>query len=64
MMSDANSESKADEAKRKANLVKAGIGVGIGSAAIAAALMFNNYAKKKKTDASKPSHPEDAPATD
>lgn len=63
-MSDEKSESKTDEANRKANLVKAGIGVGIGSAAIAAALMFNNYAKKKKTTDTKPSHPEDAPATD
>jgi multisubunit Na+/H+ antiporter MnhC subunit len=55
-------ETKADEARRKGNLVKAGIGLGIGSAAIAAALMYSNYAKKKAPTT--PPHPEDAPPTD
>lgn len=41
---------EAAEAKRKANIVKAGIGLGIGSAAIAAALLYANSSKKKKTD--------------
>ncbi len=40
----------AAEAKRKANLVRAGIGIGIGSAAIAAALLYANSARKKKPD--------------
>lgn len=41
---------EAAEAKRKANLVRAGIGIGIGSAAIAAALLYANSARKKKPD--------------
>jgi homoserine kinase len=56
-------KSESEEAKRKSNLIKAGIGLGIGSAAIAAALLYTNNARKKKaTDA--PAHPEDAPPTD
>lgn len=38
------------EARKKATYLKAGIGVGIGSAAIAAALLYANASKKKKTD--------------
>jgi hypothetical protein len=37
-----------DETARKAVLVKAGIGIGIGSAAIVAALLYANHSKKKK----------------
>lgn len=56
-------KAEGDEAKRKSNLIKAGIGIGIGSAAIAAALLYTNSARKKKaTDA--PAHPEGAPPTD
>ncbi len=40
---------KAVEARRKANLLKAGIGVGIGSAAIAAALLYANSNRGKKS---------------
>lgn len=36
------------DAKRSANLLKAGIGVGIGSAAIVAALLYANHNSKKK----------------
>ena len=39
-----------DEARRKANMVKAGIGIGIGSAAIVAALLYSNSARRKKGD--------------
>lgn len=37
-----------DEARRKTNMLKAGIGIGIGSAAIVAALLYSNNARKKK----------------
>ena len=40
----------AAEAKRNGNLVKAGIGVGIGSAALVAALLYANRNKAKKPD--------------
>ena len=43
-------EGNSAENRRKANLVKAGLGIGIGSAAIVAALLFTNHAKKKKVD--------------
>jgi hypothetical protein len=36
------------DAKRNANLVKAGIGIGVGSAAIVAAMMFASQNRKKK----------------
>ncbi|WP_219892676.1 hypothetical protein [Aquisediminimonas profunda] len=39
-----------DESRRKANMVKAGIGIGIGSAAIVAALLYSNSARRKKDD--------------
>lgn len=39
----------AADAKRKSNLVRAGIGLGIGSAAIAAALLYANSNRKKKS---------------
>lgn len=39
-----------DEARRKANMLKAGIGIGIGSAAIVAALLYSNSARRKKGD--------------
>ncbi len=39
-----------DEARRKANMVKAGIGIGIGSSAIVAALLYSNSARRKKGD--------------
>jgi homoserine kinase len=52
-----------EDARRKSNYIKAGIGLGIGSAAIAAALLYTNSAKKKKaTDT--PAHPQDAQPTD
>lgn len=38
-----------DEARRKSNMMKAGIGFGIGSAAIVAALLYSNSARKKKS---------------
>jgi hypothetical protein len=37
-----------EEAKKRAGLVKAGIGIGIGSAAIVAALLYSNHARKKR----------------
>ena len=39
-----------DEARRRANMLKAGIGIGIGSAAIVAALLYSNSARRKKDD--------------
>lgn len=47
---DQSSKPESDEARRKSNMLKAGIGIGIGSAAVVAALL---YANKKKDD-SKP----------
>jgi hypothetical protein len=38
-----------DEEARKAKMLKAGIGIGIGSAAIVAALLYANSSRKKKT---------------
>ncbi len=40
----------AKDGKRNANLVKAGIGIGIGSAAIVAAMLYANHNKKKKDE--------------
>jgi hypothetical protein len=40
----------ADAAKRNNNYVKAGIGIGIGSAALVAALLYANNSRKKKVD--------------
>jgi hypothetical protein len=37
-----------DETAKRAKLVKAGIGIGVGSAAIVAALLYANHNKKKK----------------
>jgi hypothetical protein len=39
-----------DEAKKRAMMLKAGIGIGIGSAAIVAALLYSNSARKKKDE--------------
>jgi hypothetical protein len=39
-----------EDSKRKANMLKAGIGIGIGSAAIVAALLYSNSARRKKGD--------------
>ena len=39
-----------DESRRRANMLKAGIGIGIGSAAIVAALLYSNNARRKKDD--------------
>ena len=39
-----------DESRRRANMLKAGIGIGIGSAAIVAALLYSNNARRKKGD--------------
>ena len=45
-MSDTNDDDKASE-ERRAKLVKAGVAVGIGSAAIVAALLYASKIKKK-----------------
>ena len=45
-MSDTNDEDRASE-ERRAKLVKAGVAVGIGSAAIVAALLYASKVKKK-----------------
>jgi hypothetical protein len=52
MSEDNNSSAPADEedSRRKANMLKAGIGIGIGSAAIVAALLYSNSARRKKGD--------------
>lgn len=39
-----------EDSRRKANMLKAGIGIGIGSAAIVAALLYSNSARRKKGD--------------
>jgi hypothetical protein len=39
-----------DAAKRNSQYVKAGIGIGIGSAALVAALLYANSGRKKKVD--------------
>lgn len=51
-----------EESKRRANMLKAGIGIGIGSAAIVAALLYSNSARRKKGDTptkAKPPEPKD-----
>jgi hypothetical protein len=45
-MSDSNDTDKANE-QRRAKLVKAGVAVGIGSAAVVAALLYASNIKKK-----------------
>jgi hypothetical protein len=45
-MSDSNDTEKANE-QRRAKLVKAGVAVGVGSAAIVAALLYASKVKKK-----------------
>lgn len=52
MTEDSKSSTPADEedSRRKANMLKAGIGIGIGSAAIVAALLYSNSARRKKGD--------------
>ena len=46
-MSDTNDDDKASE-ERRAKLVKAGVAVGIGSAAIVAALLYASKVKKRR----------------
>ena len=46
-MSDNSDENDKDSAERRAKLVKAGVAVGIGSAAIVAALLYASKVKKK-----------------
>jgi hypothetical protein len=46
----AKANTAAGDAKRNANFVKAGIGIGIGSAAIVAALLYANHNRKKQDD--------------
>jgi len=52
MSEDSKSSTPANEedSRRKANMLKAGIGIGIGSAAIVAALLYSNSARRKKGD--------------
>ena len=47
-MSDNNDKATPEEVAKRAKLVKAGIGIGIGSAAVVAALLYANHNKKKK----------------
>jgi hypothetical protein len=46
-MSDSNDEVDKPSEERRAKLVKAGVAVGIGSAAIVAALLYASKVKKK-----------------
>jgi hypothetical protein len=46
-MDDSNDESDRASEQRRAKLVKAGVAVGIGSAAIVAALLYASKVKKK-----------------
>jgi hypothetical protein len=46
-MNDSNDESDRASEQRRAKLVKAGVAVGIGSAAIVAALLYASKVKKK-----------------
>lgn len=47
-MSDSNDEYDKANEERRAKLVKAGVAVGIGSAAIVAALLYASKVKKKR----------------
>jgi hypothetical protein len=47
-MTDQNDDLDKDDGERRAKLVKAGVAVGIGSAAIVAALLYASKVKKKK----------------
>jgi hypothetical protein len=49
---DADDDSALTDEERRAKLLKTGIGIGIGSAALVAALLYANSARKKKVDAS------------
>jgi hypothetical protein len=46
-MSDSNDDNERASEQRRAKLVKAGVAVGIGSAAIVAALLYASKVKKK-----------------
>jgi hypothetical protein len=46
-MSDSNDENERASEQRRSKLVKAGVAVGIGSAAIVAALLYASKIKKK-----------------
>jgi hypothetical protein len=46
-MSDSNDEGERANEQRRAKLVRAGVAVGIGSAAIVAALLYASKVKKK-----------------
>ena len=45
-----NPDDNLSEEERRAARLKAGIGIGIGSAAVMAALLYANHARKKKSD--------------
>ena len=47
-MSDSDDELDQENEERRAKLVKAGVAVGIGSAAIVAALLYASKVKKKR----------------
>ena len=47
-MTDQNDDLDKGDGERRAKLVKAGVAVGIGSAAIVAALLYASKVKKKK----------------
>lgn len=47
-MSDSDDELDKENEERRAKLVKAGVAVGIGSAAIVAALLYASKVKKKR----------------
>jgi hypothetical protein len=47
-MSDSDDELDKENEQRRAKLVKAGVAVGIGSAAIVAALLYASKVKKKR----------------
>ena len=49
-MSDSDDELDKENEERRAKLVKAGVAVGIGSAAITAALLYASKVKKPKKD--------------
>jgi hypothetical protein len=47
-MSDSDDETDKENEQRRAKLVKAGVAVGIGSAAIVAALLYASKVKKRR----------------